>query len=58
MRGITTNDFYSHINEPSEILARGNEMSEPIHLLQPVHFYGDIYDDIYVSAAEGYAGYS
>ena len=53
VRGISTNDFYSHINEPSEILARGDEVSEKIQLTHPVHFYGDTYDDVYVSAAEG-----
>lgn len=53
MWAITTNDFYSHINEPSEILARGDEMSEEVKLIQPILFYGDSYDHVYVSAAEG-----
>lgn len=46
---IHRNNLYSYINEPSEVLDRGDEEYAELRLNHPVYFYSEKYDHIYVS---------
>ncbi|XP_058453091.1 nidogen [Malaya genurostris] len=47
--GISTRDLYSYINEPSEVLPRGDEEFVEVKLSTPVHFYSEKYDHVFIN---------
>lgn len=50
VQAIGSRDLYSYINEPSEILPRGDEEFAEVKLDTPAHFYSEKYDTLYVRA--------
>lgn len=48
VQAIGSRDLYSYINEPSEILPRGDEEFAEVKLDTPAHFYSEKYDTLYV----------
>uniref|UniRef100_A0A1Q3FIC5 Putative low-density lipoprotein receptor n=1 Tax=Culex tarsalis TaxID=7177 RepID=A0A1Q3FIC5_CULTA len=49
VQAIGSRDLYSYINEPSEILPRGDEEFAEIKLDIPAHFYSEKYDTLYIN---------
>lgn len=47
--GISSRDLYSYINEPSDVLPRGDEEFAEVQLDVPAHFYSEKYEFVYVS---------
>lgn len=47
--GINPRDLYSYINEPSDVLPRGDEEYAEVQLDVPAHFYSEKYEFVYVS---------
>lgn len=48
-QGVSPRDLYSYINEPSDVLPRGDEEYAEIQLDVPAHFYSEKYEFVYVS---------
>lgn len=46
---ITDRDFYSTSVPGSSVFDRGNDKSRLVSLQEPIHFYTEKYDSIYVS---------
>lgn len=48
-QGVSPRDLYSYINEPSDVLPRGDEEYAEIQLDVPAHFYSEKYEFVYIN---------